>query len=189
MSIFSVLICVISLALHLPIPLYIHNWCQDIYLTSPVYFIRGGRWYVVPNQRIHIDAIMQSCLGFNVGQDVLEGALAYRLQEKYAKSDQDKLSHIWFVVAWHGEHTKGLRIHTLLVKHNEELNEYKLKELYRKRWPLLEKANITRGHWLLDDTTTLETTIKVMHKGHRWDIFISGRINYHIKREGLFNKR
>jgi hypothetical protein len=186
----SVLIYVVSLALHLPIPLYIHNWCQDIYLTSPVYFMRGGRWCVVPNQRIHVDVVMQSCLGFDIGQDVLGGALAYRLQEKCAKSDQDKLNYIWFIVAWYGKHTKGLHVHALLVKHNKKLDERKLKELYRKRWPLLKaQADTTRGSWLLDDTTVLETTIKVMHKGHRWDIFISGRINCHIKREILFNKR
>jgi hypothetical protein len=185
-----VLIYVISFALQLLIPLNIHNWCQDINLTSPVYFIRGGKWHITPDQRIRVDAIMQNCLEFDSGQDVLEGALAYRLQRKHAKSAQYELNHIWFVVAFHSEHTKRLHVHALLVKHNERLDEYKLRKLYRKRWTLLKaQANITRGHWLLDDTTMLETTIKVMNEGYRWDIFISGRINYHIKRETLFNKR
>jgi hypothetical protein len=152
--------------------------------------MRGGRWCAVPNQRIHVDAVMMNHIGFDIEQDVMEGALAYRLREKYAKSAQNELNHIWFIVAWYGEHTKRLRIHALLVKHNEKLNKYRLRKLYRKRWPLLKaQANTTRGSWPLDDTTMLETTIKVMHKGHRWDIFISGRINCHIKREALFNKR
>jgi hypothetical protein len=190
MLIFCVLICVISLALQLPVSLYIHNWCQDIYLTSPVYFMRGGRWCAVPGRRIHIDAVMQNRLGFDIEQGLIEGALAYKLREKCAASDQDELNNIWFIVAWHGEHTKGLHIHALLVKHDKKLDEYKLRKLCQKRWPLLKaQANVIRGNWPLDDATVLETTIKVMHESHRWDIFISGRISYNVKREILFNKR
>jgi hypothetical protein len=183
----TVYICVlnyvVSLALQLPIPLNIHNWCQDINLTSPVYFMYGGRWHVAPDQKIHTDSVMQNCLEFDVGQDVLKGALAYKLQRKHAKSTQDESNRIWFIVAWHGEHTKGLHVHALLVKHNKKLNRHGLRKLYRKRWLLLKaQSDATRGTWTLNDTTVLETKIKVMNGGYKWDIFISERIKYNVKR-------
>jgi hypothetical protein len=174
MSIFHVLICVVSLALRLPVLLNIHNRCQDINLTSPVYFIHGGRWHTVPDQEIDANAVMQNCLELDAGQDILEGALVYRVQRKHAESAQDESKQIWLLVAWNGEYTKGLDVRALLVEHNKRLDEVRLKRLYQRRWPLLrEQANTTKSNWALDDTTMLKTTIKVMSGGYRWDIFIS----------------
>jgi hypothetical protein len=162
--------------LQLPVPLNIHNWCQNINLISPVHFIHGGRWHIVPDQEIHADAVMQNRLEFDTVQDALEGALAYRLQREHAESDQDESKHIWLLIAWHGEHTKGLHVRALLAEHNKRLDEDRLRKLHRKRWPLLEtQSNATKSNWTLNDTTVLETTVKVTNGGYRWDIFISER--------------
>jgi hypothetical protein len=173
-----VLICV-SLVLQSPVSLNIHNQCQDINLTSPVYFIHGGKWHVVPDQEIDVDAIMRSRLEFDSGQDILEGILVYKIQRQHAKSDefvQDKSKNIQLLVAWHAEHTKGLHVRALLIEHDKEFNwdEDKLRELHQKCWcPLDAWANPTGSNWKLDDATMLTTTIKVMNGDYRWDISIS----------------
>jgi hypothetical protein len=171
MSIFYVLICVVSLALQSLVSLNVHNWCQDINLTSPVYFIHGGKWRVVPKQEVDAAAVMQNCLEFEAKRDILEGALVYRVQRKHAESAQDESEQIWLLVAWYGEHTKGLHVHALLVEYNKRLDEDKLKKLYQKHLPSLREK--TKSNWTLNDTTKLTTTIRIMNGGYRWDIYIS----------------
>jgi hypothetical protein len=174
MSLFCVLTCVVSFALHLPVSLNIHNQCKDNHLTSPVYFIYGGRWRVTPNQEIYVDAVMRSCIELDTRQDILEGALVYEVQRKHTESAQDESKSVWLLVAWKGEHIKELHMRGLLVEHNKRLDEDRLKRLYEKRWPLLrERSDATGGSWSLDDTTKLTTTIRVMNRGYKWDIFIS----------------
>jgi hypothetical protein len=158
--------------LQLPVLLNIHNWCQNIHLTSPVYFVHGGKLHVAPDQKICANTVMQNRLEFDISQDILEGALAYRIQRKHAKSVQDELNHIWLLIAWCGEHIEGLHVRSLLMDYNKRFDEDKLKKLHQKHQPLL-KANATRSNWALNDTTILETTTKVMNGGYRWDIFIS----------------
>jgi hypothetical protein len=166
--------CAFSLALQSLVSLNIHNWCQNINLTSPIYFIHGGRWHVVPDKEIDVDAVMQNRLEFDAGQDILEGALVYRIQKKHAESAQDKPKRIWLLVAWNGEYTKELHVCVLLVEHNKRLDEDRLRKLYKRRWPLLEaRANATGGSWTLNNTTKLATTIKATDEGYRWDISIS----------------
>jgi hypothetical protein len=101
MPIFSVLICVVRLALQLP-TLNIHNLCQGINLTSPVYFTHGGRWNVVLDQEIGVDTVMRNRLEFNSKHDILEGALVYKVQRKqHIESDefiQDGLKDIELLV-------------------------------------------------------------------------------------------
>jgi hypothetical protein len=174
MLIFHILICVVSFALQSPVLLNIHNQCQAINLTSPIYFIHGGKWNVVPDKEIYVNAVMQNRLEFDSEQNALKGALVYRIQRKNVASDQDESKHIWLLIAWSGKHTKGLHVCALVVEHNKRLDEDRLKRLYQKRWPLLrEQTNITKGNWTLNDTTMLTTTISARNGGYRWDIFIS----------------
>jgi hypothetical protein len=170
-----VLIYVVSFALISLVSLSIHNQCRYINMTSPVYFIHGGRWPVLPDQEIDVNAVMRNRIEFNFGQDKLEGALAYRTQRKHAEFAQDESKPIWPLIVWNGEYAKELHVHTLLVGYNKELDEYRLRKLYRKRWPLLkERANATGDSCTLNDTTKLVTTIKVTNRGYEWNIFISG---------------
>jgi hypothetical protein len=153
--------------------LNIHNWCININLTFPVYFIHGGKWNAIPNQKIDVNSVMQNCLKFDTEQDILEGALVYRIQRKHVVSAQDESKHNWLLVAWKGEYTRGLHVHVLVVEHNKRLDEDRLKRLYQKHWPLLKaRANTTKSNWTLDSTTMLMTTIRVTNRGYRWDIFI-----------------
>jgi hypothetical protein len=174
MSIFYVFTCTVSLVLQSPVLLNIHNQCQSINMTSPVYFIHGGRWPTAPGPEIDMNTVMQNRLEFDSEQDILEGALVYRIQRRHLESTQDKLKHIWLLVAWNGKHTKELHVCALVVEHNKRLDEDRLRKLYQKRWPLLkERANITEGNWTLNDMTKLTTTISARNGGYRWDIFIS----------------
>jgi hypothetical protein len=174
---FSVLIYVVSLALQSPVSLNIHNQCQDINLIYPVCFVHGGKLHVAPDQEINIDAVMKNYLEPNTGQNALEGTLVYRIQRKHAGSDEfvrNEPKQIQLLVVWHTEHKRYSNIRAVLVEHDKELDEDKLKELYRKCWqPLRVWVSPTKNNWLLDDTTVLETTITEMNEGYGWDIFIS----------------
>jgi hypothetical protein len=180
MLMFSLLICVVSLVLQSPISLNIHNQCKDIKLTSPVYFIHGGIWHTVPDHTIDVDAIMRNQLEFDSGQDILDGILLYKIQRQHTESDklvQAESKNIQLLVAWHVEPTKELNVCALLIEHDKEFDEDKLKRLHQKYWYLLDAwVNPVGINWLLNDTTMLETTIKVMNGGYRWDIFISGGV-------------
>jgi hypothetical protein len=170
-----VLIFVVSLALQsLLVSLNIHNWCENINFTSPVYFIHGGKWNAVPNQKIDIDTVMQNHLEFDAEQDILVGALVYKIQRKHSKSAQDESKHNWLLVACNGEYTNGLHVYALVVEHNKRLDEDRLRELYQKHWPSLKaRTNTIKSNWALDNATTLMMKVRVTNGGYRWDIFIS----------------
>jgi hypothetical protein len=179
MLIFSILICVSSLALQSLVSLNIHNQYQDIDLASPVYFTNGGRWNVAPDQEMDVNTVMRNHIEFDSRQDILEGILTYRIHRHHTESDQsvqDESKCIWLLVVWCVEYTKGLHVHALLVEHDKNLewDEDKLRWLHQKCWYSLDAwINPTRNNWLLDDAAVLATTIEVMNGGHRWDIFIS----------------
>jgi hypothetical protein len=170
-----VLICVASLVFQSPISLNIYNRHQDINLTSPVYFIHGGKWHVAPDQEI---GVMQNYLEFDSGQDILEGALVYGIQRKQTESDkliQNEPENIQLLVAWHAEYTNGLDIRALLVEHDKGFNwdEDKLKRLYQRHWhPLDAWVDFIGNDWLLNNATVLRVNVNVMNGGYRWDIVI-----------------
>jgi hypothetical protein len=182
-----VLIC-ISLTLQSPVSLSIHNQYQDINLISPVYFTHDGKWNTAPDQEINVNAVMRNLLEVDPGQNILEGALVYRIQKKHVKSDksaQYELKCIQLLVAWRIEYTRELRVRALLVEHDNEFNwdEDKLKKLHQKYWRLLKtRVDPIENNWLLHDTTVLKTTIKVVNGGYRWDIFISEGAEDNIER-------
>jgi hypothetical protein len=146
-------------------------------MIPSVYFIHRGKWHVMPDQEIYIDAVMKSHIEFDSGHDILEGALVYRIQRRqHTKSDkliQEESKRIQLLVAWRVEHTEGLDVRALLVEHDKGLDEDKLRRLHQKYWRLLKaRINPIRSSWMLDDATVLTTTIDAMNGGHRWDIFI-----------------
>jgi hypothetical protein len=183
-----VLICVVSFALQSPISLNIFNARQDINLTSPVYFIHGGKWDIVSDREVDVNSVMRNLIEFDSGQNILEGALVYEIQRKYAEFDefiQDESKSIQLLVAWNVDRTKGLDVRALLVEHDKEFNwdEDKLRRLYQKYWhPLDAWINFIRNNWLLDDTTALTVRVDIRNGGYRWDITIYERTDAIIKR-------
>jgi hypothetical protein len=135
--------------------------------------MHGGRWHVAPDQEINVENDMRKYLKLDVGQGILEGALAYRIQRKHAESIQYKSKHIWLLVAWRFKYTKEPHVRALLVEHNKRLDENRLRKLYQKYWPSLKKQiNATRREWTLDDTTMLVTRISVEYEDYIWNIYI-----------------
>jgi hypothetical protein len=151
MSVFFVLICVVSLTLRSPISLNIYNLREDFILRSPVYFIHGGKWHVALDQEIGADAVMKNRIESDSEQGILEGILAYRV--KYiippefaqsvsyliqspdlgldmseiillvlAKLAQGELTCIQLLIAWRIEHTKEIHVRAFLVEHDREFN-------------------------------------------------------------------
>jgi hypothetical protein len=173
--------------LHSSISLNIYNRYQDIHLTSPIYFIYGGNWHVAPDQEIDANAVTRNCIELDSGQDILKGALIYKIQRKHTESGefiQDESKSIQLMVAWYVEPTKGLDVRALLVEHDKEFNwgEDNLRKLYQKYWHSLDALVSPFGSsWLLNDIT-LATTIKVMNGGYKWDISISEGIKNNVEK-------
>jgi hypothetical protein len=138
--------------------------------------MHGGMWNVIPDQGTDVNTVMRSCLEFDTEQDILEGALVYKVQRQHVESNefiQDESKSIQLLVAWHIEHTEGLHVRALLVEHDKKLDEDRLRRLYQKYWPLLKaQVNPNRSDWLLNNTTILVTTVNVMNGGYKWDVFI-----------------
>jgi hypothetical protein len=177
MPVFYVLICIVSFTLQSPILLNIHNQSQVINMTSPIHFIHGGRWSVIPDQEIDVNAIMRNYIEFDSGQDIVKGALIYSIQRQYAESDipiQNESKSVQLLVAWHVECTKEPHIRALLVEHDGELDEDKLRHLHQKYWQSIKAwVNPIGSDWLLDDATVLKTTVKMANEGYRWNVFIT----------------
>jgi hypothetical protein len=157
MLIFYVLIRIVSLVLRSPILLNIYNVYQGISLISPTYFIHGGSLYVAPDQEIDANFMMRNWLKFDSGQDILEGALIYRIQRQHAEFDkpiQDGLEDIQLLIVWRGEYKKELHVHILLVEHDKRFNwdKDKLRRLHQKYWHSLNAQIDSIGcSWLFDD--------------------------------------
>jgi hypothetical protein len=164
-----VLICVVSLALQSSVSLNIHNQCQAIKLMSPVYFIHSGRWKVVPDSEIGVNVSMRNRIELDAEQDILEGALAYKIQ--HTESTQDESKRIWLLIAWHGKHTKEPLVCVSLAERNKRLDEDKLRKVYQRHWPSFKDQS--KSKWELNGTTMLVTTIRVTDECYRWDVFIS----------------
>jgi hypothetical protein len=177
-------VLIVSPTLQLPMLLNLYNQCQDINLTLSVYFTHSGRWHITPDQKIDADAAMQNRIELDSGQDILEGALVYRIQRRQ-HIESDRLKDIELLVTWHIDHAERSHIRALLVEHREEFNwnEDKLRELHQKCWqPLDAWINPIGSNWLSDDTSVLATTIKAANRGYRWDIFISKGEGDNVKR-------
>jgi hypothetical protein len=175
--IFPVLIYIASLALQPSIAFNIYNQCQTIKLTSPVYFIHGGKWHAALDQKIDTNAIMRNHLELDSRVDILEGVLMYRLQRKYtmfSKFFNDESRLIQLLVVWRIEYANELYVRALLVEHDSELDEDKLKRLYQKHWYLLgTQVDPIERNWRLRDGKGLITTIETRNEGYKWDIFIT----------------
>jgi hypothetical protein len=168
------------------IALSIYNQCQDISLTSPVCYIHGGRWHVAPNQEIDINTIMMNRLESDSREGILEGVLIYRIQRKntvFADSFHNESKQIRLLIAWRIENIKELHVCALLIEHDSELDEDKLRKLHQKYWHSLKaRADLIESNWMLRDATVLTTTIKAMNGGYGWDIFIAKGIKNNVER-------
>jgi hypothetical protein len=187
MLIFALLIH-ISLVLQSPIALNIHNRYREINLISPVYFIHRGKWHVTPGQETDVSTVMRNRIEFGSGKDILEGALACKIQRKHAESAQVESKRICLLVAWHVKYIEGLHVRALLVEYASELDEDKLRRLCQMYWyPLNAWVDPIESRWLLDDATMLTIRVKVTNGGYGWNILISEEIGDNIERPFWIN--
>jgi hypothetical protein len=185
MSIFCIHLCC-SLALQSSTSLNVYNLCQDVNLISPVYFIHGGRWNIIPDQEIDVNSVVRNRLEFDSGQEILEGALVYKMQRQHTESDKSahgESKYIQLLVVWRVEHAKELHVSALLIEHDRELHEDRLRQLHQNYWHLLKTRVFFSGrNWLLDNETVLITAVNVMNGGYRWDVFISEGVKDNVEK-------
>jgi hypothetical protein len=155
----------------------IYNQCQAINLTSPVYFVHGGKWHATHDHKTNANVIMRNHLELDSRVDILEGVLIYRIQRKdniFANLFHNESKYIQLLIAWRVEHTEGLHVLSFLVKHKGKLDEHKLRKLHQKYWHVLKVLDkLVLNGLMLDNATVLKTRVKGMNEGYWWDIFIS----------------
>jgi hypothetical protein len=148
--------------------------------------MHDGKWNIIPDQEIYTNTVMRKCIEFNFGRDILEGALLYNIQKQHSEPDefvQNESKCIQLLVTWCSGRTGGLQVCAFLVEHDKELDKDKLRRLHQKYWHLLDtRVDPNESNRLLSDTIVLETTIKIMNGGYRWDIFISEGVESNIGR-------
>jgi hypothetical protein len=147
----------VSLDLHLPSYITIHNQCSSIELVSPVFFGDGVICPKLFSQRVGIDTKMKAHFEIYATQDNFEGAFLFKLQrfsEWYNMyTSMNEAEHIYMLIAWK---MKGdeLSAYVALVKHTKAFtwDKDKLRKLYNKNRNWLEKYDGgIFNTWLVDN--------------------------------------
>jgi hypothetical protein len=159
-----------SLELQLLPCVNILNLCTNIKLVSSVYFGNGMTCPKLSNQRIDIDAKMNTSFEICAIQDEFEGALLFKLQryshDRYnidiftAETNKKESTHAYMLVAWKVRDIY-LFVHVALVEHAKEYSwsKERLKKLYNNHRDRLKKYNDTISDtWFIDDNMVLKTT-------------------------------
>jgi hypothetical protein len=146
----------------------INNKCDNIELTSPVYFIKDVTCYVRFSQQVEPKCMMKANFIVSIDRDAFGGALLYNLRWKMDTSMSTQLLIIW------GYNPVGIYSYTFLIEHESTLNwdKDKLKRLYDAHNNLYDIGFNARG-WLLDDNTRLKTVSKASHGSFRIEVIIS----------------
>jgi hypothetical protein len=148
-------------------------------LVSSTYITYGLECHRPPDCKVCAgDTMKSSFISEFYGES--DGALVCRLQRKQShestESSEDTQSATHLLVLWEISESKELYADVLLIEHDKGFNWNKdnLEKLYHKnnnRLRLCHDSAIET--WLLDDTTALKTTFKIMNGGHLLDITLS----------------
>jgi hypothetical protein len=190
------LIYIASLTLYGAIDVIVHNLYLDIELISPVYFCDCEKCYEYPVDITNVGAMMKIDFRFDLDKSS-GGILMYEVQRKgnatfnhqsstniiSAETADDISKMKRLLVAWKIEGPEKLRVHALLVEHDNELvlNEDKLAQLHDKVNDIPSSHSLSI--WLTFDNTALVVTYNAMQKvGLRLNITISkGAEDKHAK--------
>jgi hypothetical protein len=178
LAIFLILTCTVSLTLYGEMDVAIHNQHSDIELISPVYFCDSGTYNEYPVERT--DASTMIKVGLKFCFDRLPGGILMYEVQKNTKSDhhtntdttfteatEDTSKTMRLLVVWKIKYSKRLRVHMMLVEHNNKLvlNEDKLAQLYNKiNEQFSEHDGPSKCTWLMCDNAVLAATYKVARK-------------------------
>jgi hypothetical protein len=172
----------VSLTLHMPMYVTVHNQHSGIELTSPVCFCDGRIYDEYSVERSDGGAVMKVGLRFGLLDKLPGGILMCRVQRnRNAKCDYQSSTDTTFIgaaddtskimrllVTWKINRSWKFNVRIILVGHDDELvlNEDKLAQLYDKvndipsdvyDW-ILKYDGIYKEVWLMNDNTVLVTT-------------------------------
>jgi hypothetical protein len=188
LAIFLILMCVVSLTLHMPMDVTVYNQCSGIELTSPICFYDAKTYNGYCIERMGDGAVMKISFRFGLLDKFPGGALIYEVQRKgNTESDhqsstdtvsttsvEDTSKVMRFLVTWEIKSPGRSRTRMLLIEHDNALilNEAKLAQLYNKvndipsgvyNW-ILKYDGIYKSTWLMYDNTVLEATDEIIYE-------------------------
>jgi hypothetical protein len=194
LTIFLILTCAISLTLHMPMDVIIHNQHSGIELTSPVCSCDGRIYDEHSVERMGDGTMMKVGFRFDLLDKLPGGILMYEVQRKgntgsnhQASTDttsieavEDTPKRMRFLVTWEIDSSWKFNVRTMLVEHSSELilNEAKLAQLlYDKIYDIPSKYYSRT--WSIFDNTVLQTTYETLYeKGRELKINISEGVEY-----------
>jgi hypothetical protein len=181
-NIFS-LMYIASFTLQSTIDMTINNYCSNIELTYPIYFIEDETCHVQFPQKVNSRSIMKINFIINIYRGMFGGVLLYRLQRKENTSISTQLLVIW------GYKSNKPYLHTLLIEHDSALtwNKDKLERLYHIYDNQYARFFVTNMNiWSLDDNTKLQTFHLSSHGGFEMNIIISEERNQFLPQKPLW---
>jgi hypothetical protein len=146
----------------------IDNRCNNIELTSPVYFTKNTTCNVHPSQQVDFRNRMKVSFRTGMDQDTFGGALLYHLKGKDDVSVSAQLLVIW------GWNSYRLYSHVRLIEHENTLvwDKSKLKALYAG-YDSQYDIDVIIEEWFLDDNKRLKTVCETSRGGLEMNIIIS----------------
>jgi hypothetical protein len=175
-----VLTCAISPSIESLFKLNIHNQCLNVDLIFSTYIkANRAKCHRPPKYKVCAGDTMRSAFIIESDDVFVGGALIWKLQRRPAdesiESGKDISSIVYLLVVW-GTFRSNLESDALLVEHKKgfDWDEDNLLKFYsenseRFRW----SRSSTTETWLLDDNTTLMTTLKIINDNRMFDITIS----------------
>jgi hypothetical protein len=161
-----------SLSYKETIDVTIHNQCQDLEISPPIYFSTGAEGYIFPEQQTIIGAILKASFRIGFDQGPFKGALLCTLKKEFdpglsfmfdncAKSTQDTATNVQLLIAWSSEYST-LQCAIQLIEHPGVFmwSDAKLCSFYHQHPKIFSHHNSGTTTWLLNDDTIIETSFK-----------------------------
>jgi hypothetical protein len=186
LAIFLMLMCIVSLALHMTMDVTVHNRCPDIELVSPVYSCDHEKHCEYLIEGTDVDTMMKIGFRYGIDQDEHGGILAYEMRRKgntksshqfstdttSTRAVEDTSKIIQLLVAWKFERSWEFSARIVLVEHDSALvlNEGGLAQLYDKvhaipskvyDW-ILKYDGIYKSTWLMSNNIVLEAAGEII---------------------------
>jgi hypothetical protein len=172
------LMCAVSFTLYGAMDVTIYDRYSDIGSMSSAYFCNCETYNEDFVERMDAGGMMEIGFRFDLKQDEPGGMLIYEMQRRgNAKSDhqsdtdstsietvEDASKIMQFLVAWKIMSHGKLRVHIVLVEHDNELvlDEDKLAQLYKKVNDIPSSHSLSR--WLIYDNIALVVTYETVWK-------------------------
>jgi hypothetical protein len=165
MTIYTMLIYIVSLNPQSIMDVTIENCCSNVELTSPAHFIRDKTCHMQFPQKVNPKSKIRARFMTGVGRDTFGGVLLYHLQRKENISTSAQLLVIW----GYEDARRYLDVH--IIEHENTFDNDELKKLYDVYENRYETKSDLKA-WLLNDNTIVKTLSQISQVDFEMKFFI-----------------